>query len=584
MIKNSLFLLKLEWMFARKLFIWLFLQVPVTQIFVFLPLYIIKKIIEYITTSTIYDNYTLVIYVLVLFATGFIATLFYEIERNIKDNNLFIYDYKYKMFLYEKSLRVNPKYFESNEIYDIYSKVTQYSIYNIHNSVSQVFDFLSKSISIAIAIFIMIQNNAIIAILFIIVYIPILIVSLRISDKTFRFFFDNSVNERKKDLLFSYVNNRNAVQELKIYSAFPFVINLRTKISQSLNDKSFKMNLKNLNTRTLFTSFPEVLYYSAYLYYAILVLKRFITLADFTFITGSISVFRSNLTGIVYFLDSHINTIRQISMLRNFLDLDEERTNNKQQISSFENIILKNIYFKYPNSKNNVLSNINLSITKGEKLAIVGYNGSGKTTLAKLLIGLFDEYNGEYNINGINSKSINHKEIYNLFSMAMQDYQKYPFTVQENIMMETASQNDVYKYACDLSDIEQLIDSLELKEQTNLNKEYDLKGIDLSEGQWHKIILARTIYQNREIVLFDEPTANLDPIAEYNFIKNIMEKLKNKTVIMISHRLSSVIDFDNIILMKNGEIIESGSHKDLLNLNGEYTNIFSTQAKRYNTE
>ena len=586
MIHSTLFLLKIEWKYARKLFIWLFFGMIYQQLFTFAPLYLISLIINRITNfqaDGILIDKALLIYVICLVGLKILDSLFSSMTQAAESNNLFVYDENFKRMLYEKALNLNPQYYEDSKVYDLYSQVTNYRINDIHNAIKQIFSFFAQIISIIISFNIIFSTNAILAVVFILLYIPVLIASIKGTTKTYKFFYDNNVNERKKSLLFEFVHDKKAIQELKVYNAFDFIVNTRTAIAEKFHDESFKLQLKNLNTRTFFNLLPEILYYIAYFFYAIEVLTSKIALADFTFVTGNISVLRSNLQLIISFITHHVGIIKSLNLLETFLNLEDERGDNNSFDNSVNKLKLTDISFKYPNSENTVLNNINLQINKGDKLAVVGYNGSGKTTLSKLLIGLFDDYDGEYTINDRNVKDINHKDIYKIFSTATQDYVKYPFTIKENIIIGSMKENsEDYQNAVDIGDVNDIINNSEFKENTYLNKEYDENGIDLSEGQWHKIILTRTIYQNHEVIVFDEPTSSLDPIAEYEFVKNILDKLSDKTIILISHRLSSVINFDKIIVLNDGTITEAGNHTELMALNGLYAEMYLTQAQRYN--
>jgi ABC-type multidrug transport system fused ATPase/permease subunit len=387
-------------------------------------------------------------------------------------------------------------------------------------------------------------------------------------------------------MLFGFIRDKKAVQELKVFGAFNFIIKRRTEIAQNLHDDSFKIDLKNLNIGLASDAMPEFLYYASYFYYALKVLAEAMTFGDFTYITGNIGVFRSNLSSICYFIKDQFDRMKPVNMLRTFLELEEEREGEGHSAPlTFTALSLRNVSYSYPNSDAVVLSDINLDIKKGEKVALVGYNGSGKTTLSKLILGLLDGYKGEYILNETDAKKLSNKAIYGTFSAAMQDYQKYPFTLRENITIGGADKKEggtTYGQAVKAGDLDDVISHLPNADDTYLNKEYDENGTDLSEGQWHRLILARTAYCDRDAVIFDEPTSSLDPIAEYRFIRGMLEQLKDKTVILISHRLSNVVDFDKIIVLKEGHIIERGSHAELLsNPNTEYAKMFQTQASRY---
>ncbi len=249
----------------------------------------------------------------------------------------------------------------------------------------------------------------------------------------------------------------------------------------------------------------------------------------------------------------------------------------------FEEINVNNVTFKYEKSEKNVIEDISLSIRRGEKIAIVGYNGAGKSTFIKLLLNFYDVQKGSITIDG---KKINQipKEIYNkLFSTVFQDFQIYAATIAENVAM------DVY---CDDKEKE-IIDALKkaqiykkVKSYDNdiysiLTKEFNEDGIVFSGGQKQRLALARVFFENKDIILLDEPTSALDPVAEYEINEEIMTNFKYKTIIFISHRLYSTKNVDKIFMFDNGKIIESGTHKELMQLNGKYAHMFNLQSKKY---
>lgn len=248
------------------------------------------------------------------------------------------------------------------------------------------------------------------------------------------------------------------------------------------------------------------------------------------------------------------------------------------EISQPEAIELKNVSFTYPNNTEPTLKNINLILNPYEKIALVGYNGAGKTTLTNLLLRLYDVTEGEILIGGKNIKNETVKSHRNRFSAVFQDFQLFAASLAENVALDTEYNEDEVWQALKHSGFDK---PLKNGVKTELLREFDDNGMMFSGGEAQKITVARAFYKNCPYVIMDEPSANLDPVAEYNLNKSMAEIAKDKTVIFISHRLSTTRHADKIYVMEYGEIVESGSHDELMSKNGKYAYMFNLQAEKY---
>lgn len=251
------------------------------------------------------------------------------------------------------------------------------------------------------------------------------------------------------------------------------------------------------------------------------------------------------------------------------------------------NIELKNVYFAYPRHTEYALKNVSLSIPKGKKIAIVGYNGAGKSTLVKLLLRLYDPSSGEILWNHNSYSAYHTSDLRRNYSVVFQNYQCYALSVEENITLsENLSDEEKAKLiqAEKISGIDKKIDSLPEKGRTCMSKEFDESGVPFSGGEQQKVAISRAFYEDRNVIILDEPSSALDPIAEYEMILSMKELTRDKTVIMISHRLSAIRMFDEIYVMVKGEIAEHGSHEELMKLSGKYAEMFTKQASNYQEE
>ncbi|MCL2774759.1 MAG: ABC transporter ATP-binding protein/permease [Oscillospiraceae bacterium] len=250
---------------------------------------------------------------------------------------------------------------------------------------------------------------------------------------------------------------------------------------------------------------------------------------------------------------------------------------------SFE---LKNVSFRYSGAEENTLENINLTIKAGEKLAIVGLNGAGKTTLVKLLCGFYDPTGGEILLNGKDIRIYNRKQYYTLFTAVFQEFNILPRSIAENISQlpnddKIDNDTDKINHCLELADLNEKVNSLPNGTASLLVKNVIENAVELSGGETQKLMLARALYKESPILILDEPTAALDPIAENRLYNRYNELSAGKTSIYISHRLASTRFCDRIILIDNKMIAESGTHDELLKLGGRYAELFEIQSKYY---
>jgi len=268
----------------------------------------------------------------------------------------------------------------------------------------------------------------------------------------------------------------------------------------------------------------------------------------------------------------------------NFTETKPQIISGAEAVGTFENLKIKDLNFKYSNDSKLVLKNVNIKINKGEKIAIVGYNGAGKTTLTKLIMRLYDASNGQILYNGKDIKNYNIKQLRERFAAVFQDYRIFAATIKENVIGgESTSKTDdtAVENALKNSTFTDKLNALTDGIETVLTREFDNSGTQLSGGERQKIAIARAFYKNSDLIILDEPSSALDPDAEYELNKAISDYAKDKTVIFISHRLSTTRNADRIYMFSDGEIIESGSHDELMKLNGKYAYMFNLQAEKY---
>lgn len=311
-----------------------------------------------------------------------------------------------------------------------------------------------------------------------------------------------------------------------------------------------------------------------------------LTISDFSVVLSSINSVRNSTMSIAEGFDEMTQMALFFQNLRDFFDYEPQITDGGKNAGEFESIEFKNVSFGYPGTNKTILKNVSFKISKGETVAVVGVNGAGKSTLVKLLLRFYDADEGEILYNGINVKEYNVSSLRNVFATVFQDYKNFAVSVNENIMCHecTDEEKKLAEKALRQSGVWEKISSLPKGADTVLTREFEIDGAGLSGGENQKVSAARLFARDFEIAILDEPSSALDPIAEYKMYENLIKVTENKTVIYISHRLSSAVLSDKIYVLGNGTILESGSHAELMANGGEYSKMFTLQASSYKGE
>lgn len=245
-------------------------------------------------------------------------------------------------------------------------------------------------------------------------------------------------------------------------------------------------------------------------------------------------------------------------------------------------IEFKNVSFKYPHTENYVIKNLNLKLSTGKSFAIVGRNGSGKTTMIKLLLRLYVPTEGQITLNGIDIQEYQYNDYIDIFGVVFQDFKIFSFSLGQNVSARMCYDQSKAKACLAKAGFSDRLANMSKDLDTCLYKDFEEDGVEISGGEAQKIALARALYKDAPFIILDEPTAALDPIAEYEIYSKFNEIVENKTAIYISHRLSSCRFCQNIIVFDNGQIVQSGSHEELVtDENGKYYELWHAQAQYY---
>ena len=411
----------------------------------------------------------------------------------------------------------------------------------------------------------------------------------KIREKYYGIYADQT---REQDYYMDNLTGSQYAKDIRVYDATKMILKNQEVMGENIYQVAKKYILKQWKYSRVDVAATQISNIVVYIILGVNTLLKKVTIGDFSSLVQSTIQFKTSMNDIskgVFRLRYTSSVLKYFLEYMNMVDEDEEREAEASlelpDITEAPTIEFRNVSFKYPNTDVYILKNISTTIHAGEHLSIVGQNGAGKTTFIKLLCRLYDVTEGEILLNGVNINQYQYKEYIKLLSVVFQDYKLMAFTIRENIALEESEDDGVkekVKELYNLIELDEWVNSLEKKDETNLYKMFDESGVEPSGGQAQKLSIVRALYKNSPVVILDEPTAALDPVAEYEVYQHFDSLVGGKTAVYISHRLSSCQFCDRIIVFNGGQIIEDGSHEELMGIpNGFYANMYNTQAKHY---
>ncbi len=448
-----------------------------------------------------------------------------------------------------------------------------------------VFDIFGKLITFIGIIAIISTLNVLVIVGFVVIILLNTYVESKVRKRVVEWDLEKTPVERRTGYFLDLIENFAFGKEIRIYGIGGWITD---KIHRHLEESErFYLKQSRLSMRTdyLAHAMNFVLTGITYVYLASQVIRNTIGIGDFTMYVSALMSFSGAMNGL---MGSLLN-IRQFGgyydALMDYMNVPQKMYDGKRLAlpeAPYE-IRFEDVSFKYAGQDNYALKNVSLTLASGEHLSVVGENGAGKTTFVKLLCRLYDPTQGRITLNGTDIRDIDYDEYMKIICSVFQDYKLLAFSLKENIAFQNA------KTECDDNIIEILdragfgkrLKTLSNGVDTNIYKIFSEDGFEPSGGEGQRIALARAMYKNAPVMILDEPTAALDPRAEYEIYRKFSEMTAGKTTIFISHRLSSSKFCDHVVLFKNGRIAEYGTHDELINKNGDYKDLFEMQAKFY---
>ena len=580
---NIKYMLKNWIAWDKKSLIYFFIRVPALVFQPIVTAYIPKAMIDCITEGVTVGRLTLVVGLLSVLLV--LTTWFAPFMQELLNGSARIIRMRYAVLAFRKNLYTDYKNIESPRGREKNKRAMEF--YRSYYSASS--DFLDSCNQFCVCIVGIITS---LALIYKINMIMILIILATCVCEFFLLKFLNkkekkTKNERSKifvrfDYYYNLCRDFSAAKDIRLYGFTDYFMLAVAKIIyelEAVNQKFARQNIKVGGTRALLNLLRELV---AYVYLTYLVCSSRLSVSDFIFYFGIITGFSNWIMNAVYQYSNLERCCNDCAAFREFAESTDENDNKPDiDFKGIESIEFQNVSFKYQSAEKSTINNMTFKVNKGENIAIVGENGAGKTTAVKLLCGLYYPTSGEILINGKSSRDFSGNSYFNLFSAVFQDYYFMPMTIAENICATSNYDKEKLFVAFEKAGISNKINGLPNKEKSYMIKDVYKDAVDFSGGEKQKHLLAKAIYKNAPVLILDEPTAALDPIAENELYLKYNEITSNKISFFISHRLSSTRFCDRILFIKDGKIAESGTHEELMALKGLYYRMYQIQSYYY---
>jgi ATP-binding cassette, subfamily B, bacterial len=555
-------------------------------------LYLMKLIVDAVTAGiSSPDNQAVFAYVFFLIALAGVLAILTAIcgaaAGIISENQSALVSDHVQNILHAKSVEADLEYYENSSYYDTLHRAQNEAPYRPTRIVNGLVQVARNTISLMAIAALLLSLSWVLALILVIAAIPGALVRRKFANKMFKWQKACTSKQRRAWYFHWMLTGDGHAKEIRLFDLGPIFMkqyrDLMQQIRQERLSISFRRSLSDLAAQSI----AIVGVFGSLAYIASQAIQGFITIGSLVMYFGAFQQGQSYLNGLMSGIAGLYEDNLFLSSLYEFLDLESKvkEPDNPEPVPRpiKEGIAFENVNFRYPGASSLSLEGINLKIEPGQVVALVGENGSGKTTLTKLLCRLYDPEAGRITIDGIDIRNFMTADLRKEISIIFQDYARYNLTARQNIWLgdvECPIEDEKIIRSSENAGADEVISHLDSGYDTTLGKWFE-DGVDLSIGEWQKVALARAFLRASQIIVMDEPTSALDAMAEEDVFGKFRTLAKGRTAIIISHRLSAVRMADCIYFLKDGHISESGTHDQLIALNGGYAKLFEVQASHY---
>ena len=586
MIKGLLFFIKFSWQHEKRYLIYRILNQFVSSMIpivaVIMPRYIINELIggQRITR--------LALYIGILVGYMFAATTLSNWLQWAGFTHRIKISQDFTVFMHEKTVNADYADIESSRYLEMKEKAEKFLFGDWHGFsyvLDMAIEIIGKTFTMIGVIAVVASLNPLLVLAFVTLVLLSSLVEYRVQKRQKEIRLRLMLGERRVMYYGSLLEDFSYGKEIRINNSGRWLMERERAHWDEVYSGYQKYNALGIKSGA-FSSFASLVQQIvSYVYLVTRFIGDYITIGDFSMYVAGVAAFSGSMSGLM-------QNIVEVGAYRKYYDAIEEylnvpakmRDNAHLPIPRGEHEIeFRNVSFSYPGQEGQTLRNINITLNPGKKLSVVGENGAGKTTFVKLLCRIYDPTEGAIFLDGVNIKDIEYERYMDLFSTVFQDYKLYALSLKDNVAL--AKSDDVNDSEVEIvlrkAGFGDKLDSLPKGIQTLVYRNFDGEGFEPSGGEGQKIALARALFKDAPIIVLDEPAAALDPRAEYGMYQNFNTLVGAKTAVYISHRLSSTRFCDNIAVFKNGEIVEYGTHSELMERSGAYAELFQMQAQYY---
>lgn len=585
-LKNASFSIKITYQAAKYYFV---LKSALSLLLSFVPIvkiYIWKIIIDLLISASANEMLTgLVKYAILYFTVHLVQELIIKMSQYIEYKYNDKVNYYVENLLLEQFAAVDLGFYDSSEYRD---KLNQ--VWDIKSSVTALaslfFAQVQTLLSFIVSLILFARWNAAYALVIVLCSLPIIFVEWKVNQLDINFSMQNQKNERAMRYFKYIFTNYDNSLEIKLYNIKDFLIG---KYIDSW--KEYYKNRKKFTAKIAALMFVSLListFVSQLLLYILLIgkiAKKIISIGDAMYYMSLFHNLYNSTVSLIRIISSSNAAFVRLNTVKEFINQKPMvQKNGMLTLDKIPKIEFSHVYFRYPGKENYVLEDCSFTMEAGQQIGLVGENGCGKSTIVKLILRLYDVEEGEILLNGIDIMEYDIEKYRAMFSVLFQDFIKYSFTLRENVSLsdiEKSDNDERIKDALSKSEMSELVSTWDKGLETPLTRSFEPDGKELSGGQWQRIALSRVFFADRDFVILDEPSASLDVFAEEKIFHQFQQLSGNRSSIIISHRLSSIVAADKILVLKNGRILEQGKHRELLSKNGYYSELFYAQAQSY---
>ena len=478
--------------------------------------------------------------------------------------------------LYSKISNLFPEYLEVPLINDVIDRAFSFSGDAMQRDVMiKGYTIISRLISVILIGTSLYIFSPLLCLIVLVAPLPSLYMSF-IGSKILQKFKKDNTDVLREANYYQNLIITDATKEISSFNLFDYIFSKWKSTIEDYTSREKRAYIQSCIINSVNTFVSNSAYIIGNILAIVLLTQNKITVGELSAVLSLITYLINDTSSLLTSLGDFLSRKEECANFFRLLDLKEQQNKNTR-INKIDKIDINDVYYRYPLTTNYVLKDINVSINAGEKIALVGENGAGKTTFVKMITGMLSPTMGQVKINGISSNRISYDSWYNSIAAVYQEPARFhTFTVEENVKMGDIKQANNIGVDKSLT----MAGYSATPKNTLLGKE--VGGTELSGGEWQKIAIARCCYRDRDFIILDEPTGNLDSLAEAEVFNKYLELSENKTVIMVTHRISVASLADRILVFSNGRIVEDGNHDELMKRNGEYVKLYESQAKWYN--